>query len=249
MNPLTTIIIEDEKPSARKLQKLLSNFPEIEIVAVLESVQESVDYFKNNPHPSIIFSDIVLGDGLSFDVFEQCKPQSFIIFTTAFDDYTLKAFKLNSIDYLLKPIDEDELAIAINKFKKMQETLPSNSLPDYKRMMKEEKPKLNRILVKIGYQMKIINIQEICCFYSNNKMVYAQTQERAYPTDFSLEELETVLPEAQFFRTNRQVIIQLSFIKNIITSPLYKVELSRQPEVEITVSRERVKDFKNWLVG
>ncbi|MBS1572229.1 MAG: response regulator transcription factor [Bacteroidetes bacterium] len=246
---MKAVIIEDERPSARKLQKILSDFPNIEIVANLESVEESIAYLSNNPHPNIIFSDIVLGDGMSFDIFDQCPVDSFIIFTTAYDDFTLRAFKLNSIDYLLKPIAAKDIELAIEKYNKLKPTTNNHNLLDFKSMLKDPEPKLNRIITKIGHQLKIINMDEVSCLYSENKIVYAQTLERSYPTDFSLEELENILDRKTFFRVNRQVIIQLSFISNITTSPYYKVVMKKQPDTEITVSRERVKDFKDWLLG
>lgn len=244
---IKTIIIEDEKPSARKLERLLSLFPDLELIAMINSVEEGIEYFENNPHPDLIFSDIVLGDGLSFDIFEKVPTKSFIIYTTAFDQYTLKAFKLNSIDYLLKPITEEDLSSAIAKYKSfLPQEQPYNNL-NLKDLIKKETPKLSRIVAKIGYNLKVIQIGDVSCFYSENKMVYAQTSERAFPTDFTLDELQEVLDSDKFFRTNRQFIINLNFIKNIHTSPNYKVEMQFQPEDEITVSRERVKDFKDWL--
>lgn len=246
---IKTIIIEDEKPAARKLERMLSQFPEIEVLAKIESVEEGVEWFTNNPHPQLIFSDIVLGDGLSFEIFEKVPTKSFIIYTTAFDQYTLKAFKLNSIDYLLKPIMDEDLQKAIEKF---QSFLPSEKEVDYreiKNLVKENKPALTRILVKIGYNLKIVQTNEVSCFYSENKIVYLQTQERAYPTDYTLDELAELLDTKQFFRVNRQFMINSNFIKNIHTSPVYKVDLSVQPTDEITVSRDRVKDFKEWLVS
>lgn len=245
---IRTIIIEDEKPAARKLERMLSNFTDLELVATLHSVEEAVNWFSENEHPKLIFSDIVLGDGLSFDIFEKIPTKSFIIYTTAFDQYTLKAFKLNSIDYLLKPISEEDLAKSIEKFKSFLPSEETYNALEMKTLIKEEKPKLSRILVKIGYNLKVIKTEEVCCFYSENKIVYAQTLERSFPTDFTLDELEEVLEQKQFFRVNRQFIINSDCIKNIHTSPYYKVELQAQPAEEITVSRERVKDFKDWLV-
>ncbi|AQX86655.1 LytTR family DNA-binding domain-containing protein [Elizabethkingia sp. HX WHF] len=245
---IKTLIIEDEKPAARRLERMLSTFPELEIQKVIHSVEDGVQWLSENEHPKLIFSDIVLGDGLSFDIFEKIPTKSFIIYTTAFDQYTLKAFKLNSIDYLLKPIDEEDLTKAIDKFKSF---IPSGEVtPSYevKSMLGKEKTTLSRILVKIGYNLKIVMTSEVSCFYSENKIVYLQTAERSFPTDFSLEELENVLDETQFFRVNRQFMINLNYIKSIHTSPVYKVEMSYQPDVEITVSRDRVKDFKDWLV-
>lgn len=246
---IRTIIIEDEKPAARKLERMLSEFSDLELVASLNSVQEAVEWFSEHEHPQLIFSDIILGDGLSFDIFDKVTTKAFIIYTTAFDQYTLKAFKLNSIDYLLKPIIEDDLQKAIQKF---QSFLPEEgrvNAQDIRQIVKLDKPKLSRILVKIGYNLKVIQTQDVTCFFSQNKIVYLQTQDRNYPTDFTLDELEEVLDAKDFFRVNRQFIVQSKSIKNIHTSPYYKVELTAQPEEEITVSRERVKDFKSWLSG
>ena len=246
---IKTVIIEDEKPASRKLERMLNEFPEIELIAKIESVEEGVLWFTENEHPQLIFSDIVLGDGLSFDIFEKISTKSFIIYTTAFDQYTLKAFKLNSIDYLLKPILHEDLAIAIDKFKSFIPSDKSVNSSEIKQLIKKDKTTLSRILVKIGYNLKIVQTNEVSCFFSENKIVYLQTEERVYPSDFTLEELEDVLDEKLFFRVNRQFIISSNYIKNIHTSPNYKVELEFQPKEEITVSRDRVKDFKEWLIG
>ncbi|WP_294301400.1 LytTR family DNA-binding domain-containing protein [uncultured Chryseobacterium sp.] len=246
---IKTVIIEDEKPASRKLERMLSEFADIELVAKIESVEEGLEWFSANEHPQLIFSDIVLGDGLSFDIFEKVRTKAFIIYTTAFDQYTLKAFKLNSIDYLLKPILDEDLAAAVEKFKSFIPSDNSVNSQEIKQLIKKEKSTLSRILVKIGYNLKIVQTPEVSCFFSENKIVYLQTQERTYPSDFTLDELEEVLDEKKFFRVNRQFIINSDYIKNIHTSPTYKVELEFQPQEEITVSRERVKDFKDWLVS
>jgi len=246
---IKTVIIEDEKPASRKLERMLSNFPEIEVVAKIESVEEGIAWFSENEHPHLIFSDIVLGDGLSFDIFEKIPTKGFIIYTTAFDQYTLKAFKLNSIDYLLKPILEEDLSGAIEKFKSFIPASNTTGSEDIKQLIRKEKSTLSRVLVKIGYNLKIVQTHEISCFFSENKIVYLQTAERVYPSDFTLDELEDILDEKKFFRVNRQFIINSDYIKNIHTSPYYKVDMEFQPQEEITVSRDRVKDFKEWLVG
>ncbi|WP_426275043.1 LytR/AlgR family response regulator transcription factor [Chryseobacterium sp. S-02] len=246
---IKTVIIEDEKPASRKLERMLNEFPEIEVVGKIESVEEGVQWFSENEHPQLIFSDIVLGDGLSFDIFEKIPTKGFIIYTTAFDQYTLKAFKLNSIDYLLKPILDEDLAGAIEKYKSFIPSDNSVNSQEIKQLIKKEKTTLSRILVKIGYNLKIVQTHEISCFFSENKIVYLQTLERAFPSDFTLDELEDVLDEKKFFRTNRQFIINSDYVKNIHTSPNYKVDLEFQPQEEITVSRDRVKDFKDWLVS
>ncbi|MFW2135056.1 LytR/AlgR family response regulator transcription factor [Chryseobacterium sp. TY4] len=244
---IKTIIIEDEKPAARKLERILANYADLELVATLNSVEEAVLWFNENQHPQLIFSDIVLGDGLSFDIFEKVATKAFIIYTTAFDQYTLKAFKLNSIDYLLKPIMEEDLTKAIEKFKSFLPEDGAVNSQEIKQMLKKETSILSRILVKIGYNLKIVQTSEISCFFSENKIVYLQTSERNFPTDFTLDELESVLDKKDFFRVNRQYIIHSKFIRNIHTSPYFKVELDHQPDEEITVSRDRVRDFKNWL--
>lgn len=228
---------------------MLSKFPEIEVVTKIESVEEGVAWFSENEHPQLIFSDIVLGDGLSFDIFEKVPTKGFIIYTTAFDQYTLKAFKLNSIDYLLKPILDEDLEGAVEKFKSFIPANDTNGSQDIKQLIRKEKSTLSRVLVKIGYNLKIIQTPEISCFFSENKIVYLQTGDRTYPSDFTLDELEDVLDEKKFFRVNRQFIISSDYIKNIHTSPYYKVDMEFQPEEEITVSRDRVKDFKDWLVS
>ena len=248
LGKIKTLIIEDEKPAARKLERLISLFPDLELVATVHSVEEGIAWFRDNPHPDLIFSDIVLGDGLSFDIFDKVPTRSFIIYTTAFDQYTLKAFKLNSIDYILKPIMAEDLTNAVNKFKSFLPAESVSNASEIKSLIKDDKQKLSRVLVKIGYNLKIVNTAEVSCFYSENKIVYLHTGERAYPTDFTLNELQGVLDEHKFFRVNRQFIVNSDFIRNIHTSPVYKVEMEFQPETEITVSRERVKEFKEWLI-
>ncbi|MDR2205287.1 MAG: LytTR family DNA-binding domain-containing protein [Flavobacteriaceae bacterium] len=244
---ITAIIIEDEKPAARKLERMLGLFADIELVETINSVEEGIDFFRNRKHPDLIFSDIVLGDGLSFDIFEKTPVKSFIIYTTAFDNYTLRAFKLNSIDYLLKPVRQEDLSAAIEKYKTFLPSEQYYNKLNFNELIKKDKPKLSRIVAKIGYNLKIIQTDEISCFFSENKIVYAQTSERVSPTDFTLDELSDVLDSEKFFRVNRQFIININFIKNIHTSPYYKLEMQFQPSEEIAVSREKTKDFKDWI--
>ena len=254
---MNIIIIEDEKPAARLLLRKVEKLG-FKVNQMLHSVEESINWFSNNSQPDLIFLDIQLSDGLSFEIFEHFDKvgkslQSAIIFTTAYDEYALRAFKLNSIDYLLKPIDEDELEVAISKFKNQfqKNSIATLDFEAIKRMLVNpvEKEYKERFSVIVGNQIKVITIDEVECFYSENKIVYLQTQERAFPSDFTLDELEDILDEKTFFRVNRQFIINSDYIKNIHTSPNYKVELDFQPKEEITVSRDRVKDFKDWLVN
>jgi len=247
------IIIEDEKPSARRLQRMLSEI-NIEAQAMLHSVEEAVQWFQNNEHPDLILLDIQLSDGLSFEIFEQVNVNSAIIFTTAYDEYALKAFKLNSIDYLLKPIDGEELESAINKFK-ISQSAPNNLQVDLEQIKKLlvnplDKNYKNRFTIKIGQHLKIISVNDIECFYSENKGTYIFTSDnRDYLIDRSLEQLDSSLEPVKFFRVNRKFYVNIRAIKDIIsyTNSRLKVILNTFSDHEIIVSREKVKDFKKWL--
>jgi two-component system response regulator LytT len=249
---MNIIIIEDEKPAARLLQRKVEKMG-LEVNLMLHSVEESIAWFQNNPHPDLIFLDIQLSDGLSFEIFEAIEIKSAVIFTTAYDEYALRAFKLNSIDYLLKPIDEEDLEIAVNKFK--ARTSSQNISLDFeaiKRMLVNpaEKEYKKRFSVKIGTQLKVINIDEIECIYSENKGTYIHTfDNRNYLIDSTLEILEQELDMKDFFRVSRKFIVPLRAIKEIqvYTNSRLKVILPTYKEDEVIVSREKVQDFKNWL--
>ncbi|WP_166922082.1 LytR/AlgR family response regulator transcription factor [Flavobacterium poyangense] len=254
---MTTLIIEDEKPAARLLQRKLEKL-NIVVETMLHSVEESIDWFSNNSHPDLIFLDIQLSDGLSFEIFEKIDIKSAIIFTTAYDEYALKAFKLNSIDYLLKPIDEEDLDIAVTKFKSRIPKLESenaNLQLDFEQIRKMlsnpfEKEYKKRFTVKIGQQLKIIGIDEIECFFSENKGTYLHTfDNRNYLIDSTLEILEQEVDMKDFFRVSRKFIVSLKAIKEIqvYTNSRLKVILPSYKEDEVVVSREKVQDFKNWL--
>ena len=250
---MNVIIIEDEKPSARRLQRMLAKL-NVEANTMLHSVEESIDWFENNSHPDLIFLDIQLSDGLSFEIFDTIDIRSAVIFTTAYDEYALQAFKLNSIDYLLKPIDEDELEKAVNKY---QERLPKQQsvtldFNDIKNLLVNpiEREYKKRFSVKVGQHLKLINIDDIECFYSENKGTYLHTTEgRNYLLDSSLEHLEAELEPHTFFRINRKFFVNINAIKDIIsyTNSRLQIKLNSYNEQEVIVARERVKDFKNWL--
>jgi len=251
---MKVIIIEDEKPAARRLNRMLSEFKNLEVVGMLHSVAESIDWFLNNNHPDLILLDIQLSDGLSFEIFDNVEIKSAIIFTTAYDEYALKAFKLNSIDYLLKPIDEDELANAINQFEeKFKKDNTSNfNIESIKELFNksEEKTYKKRFTIKIGQHLKIINLSEIECFYSQDKATYLHTKEnRDYIIDSTLEQLKEILNPNLFFRVNRKFIIKLDAIKDIIsyTNSRLELKLNHFNDEQIIVSREKVKEFKEWI--
>lgn len=250
---MKVIIIEDEKPAARRLSRMLLEL-NIEVQAMLHSVEESVAYLKQHEHPDLILLDIQLSDGLSFEIFEQVKVNSAIIFATAYDEYALKAFKLNSIDYLLKPIDEDELMSAIDKFK-ANKAEPQNLQVDLEQIKKLlvnpfGKSYKERFTVKVGQHLKIITIDEIECFYSENKATYIHSStKRDYLIDYSLEQLETILDPMLYFRVSRKFYVNINAIKDIISysNSRLKVVLNTYSEQEIIVSREKVKGFKRWI--
>ncbi|TRX02785.1 LytR/AlgR family response regulator transcription factor [Flavobacterium gawalongense] len=250
---MTTIIIEDEKPAARLLQRKLEKL-NIQVGVMLHSVEESIAWFSKNEHPDLIFLDIQLSDGLSFEIFEKVVIKSAIIFTTAYDEYALRAFKLNSIDYLLKPIDEDDLEVAVLKFKARlpkQETLQLD-FEQIKKMLTNpfEKNYKKRFTVKIGQHLKVISIDEIECFFSENKGIYIHTfDNRNYLIECTLEVLEQELDPVDFFRISRKFIIPLKAIKEIVlySNSRLKVILPSYKDDEVIVSREKVSDFKNWI--
>jgi two-component system response regulator LytT len=250
---MTVIIIEDEKPAARRLNRMLLALG-IETKTMLHSVEESLNWLENNEHPNLIFLDIQLSDGLSFEIFEEIEVKSAIIFTTAYDEYALKAFKLNSIDYLLKPLDEDELKVAVDKFKKNQ---PKQSdiqvnIDDIRKLLINpvDRKFKKRLTIKVGQHIKIIHIDEVECFYSEHKSTYIHTKEnRNYLLDNSLEHWQEQLDPENFFRVNRTFIAHINAIKDIVaySNSRLKLVLHSYNETEIIVSRERVKDFKNWI--
>lgn len=250
---MKSIIIEDEKPSARRLQRMLGVLG-IETEVMLHSVEESIDWFQNNEHPDLIFLDIQLSDGLSFEIFETVDIKSSVIFTTAYDEYALQAFKLNSIDYLLKPIDEQDLQKAVSKF---NERLPQKQavtldFEDIKKLLVNpiEREYKKRFSVKVGQHLKLVNIDDVECFYSENKGTYAFTNEgRNYLLDGTLEQVENELQPNKFFRVSRKFFVNIDAIKDIIsyTNSRLQIKLNTYNEQEIIVARERVNDFKEWL--
>lgn len=250
---MQVIIIEDEKPAARLLQRKLNKLG-IEAGTMLHSVEEAIEWFQNNPHPDLIFLDIQLSDGLSFEIFDAVQIKSAIIFTTAYDEYALRAFKLNSIDYLLKPIDEEDLEAAVKKYKE-RAPQPQNLALDFdqiKRMLVNpaEKAYKKRFTIKMGQHLKMINVEDAECFFSENKGTYIHTKDnRDYLLEITLEQLESELDPAKFYRVSRKFIVSIDAIKDIVvyTNSRLKVLLPTYKDDEVIVSRERVNDFRDWL--
>jgi len=250
---MNIIIIEDEKPAARLLQRKVEKLG-LQVNHLLHSVEEAITWFNSNTHPDLIFLDIQLSDGLSFEIFETIDIKSAVIFTTAYDEYALRAFKLNSIDYLLKPIDEEELSIAISKFSNQfqKNTVSSLDFEMIKKMLVNpiEREFKKRFTIKMGQQLKMIAIEEIECFYSENKGTYIHTLDnRDYLIDSTLEQLEAELNPEDFYRVSRKFIISMKAIKEIQlhSNSRLKVILPSYKADEIIVARERVMEFKEWL--
>jgi len=244
---MNIIVIEDEKPAARLLKRRIEKLG-YQVNEMLHSVEKSINWLENNPHPDLIFLDIQLSDGISFQIFDAIEVQSAIIFTTAYDEYVLKAFKLNSVDYLLKPVDEDELAFAIEKFEKQREI--KFNLSEIKNLFDHNKSYKERFTTKIGQSIKMISTDDVEIFYSENKATYALTKEgKNYLLDYTLDKIEELINPKYFFRINRGQIIKIDAIKEIsvYSNSRLKIILNHFSAEECIISREKVNDFKNWL--
>jgi DNA-binding LytR/AlgR family response regulator len=219
-----------------------------------DSVKKSIEWFHENGLPDLVFMDIQLADGLSFEIFDQVSVDCPIIFTTAYQEYAIKAFKVNSIDYLLKPIDSDELKAAINKFKKQSEAkestahIPLEVLKDVRRMLDQQYK--NRFVVKVGDHIKSIEVKDILFFYSLDKGTYLHTNEnRSLNIDFSLEAVQELVDPMKFFRVNRKYLVSHPAIEDIVvySNSRLKLKLTYSVEDDVLVSREKVQAFKSWL--
>lgn len=250
---MKVLIIEDEAPAASRLAKLLQQADAgIEVVDKLDSVETAVQYFNNAPAADLVFMDIQLADGLSFDIFEQAEVPAPVIFTTAFDQYTLKAFKVNSIDYLLKPIDEAELRKAVEKYHalypKRAEPVQDKIL-QLMREMNGHKYK-ERLLIKRGQQLSYLKTSQAAYCYADGKLCYAvDFNGSRYLLESNLTQLEEQLDPARFYRANRHLVVHIEAVKKVHTwlGGRLKIEMSLQTEADTVVSRERVNGFKDWL--
>ena len=251
---LRVLIFEDENLSAEHLENQIRHYdPSIELLGIIESVKQGVDWLSKNPHPDLLLMDIQLSDGSCFDVFKQVHLEIPVIFTTAYNEYAIQAFKVNSIDYLLKPIDFQELKLAFEKFSRQKWKALQNQGQVYEqlysRLLQKNQFK-RRLLVRVGEQLKQINIEDIAYFVFKDGMSWAVTfAKNRLPIDYSLDELERMLDPKLFFRINRKLIVKPEAIEKIHTyfNNRLKLHLSPNLESEVLVSRERVQDFKNWL--
>lgn len=253
---MKVIIIEDEAPALSRIKKMVYELePSIEIIATADSIEQAVSVIKENSQVDLILMDIELADGQSFEIFNLVTVQSPVIFTTAYDEFALKAFKVNSIDYLLKPIDKEELQKAFNKYKMLQK---NNNVVDVSLQMQELLHNLkqptgaykNRFLVKQGQKLISIATDNIAYFFTQDKLCYVQTNAGSkYVIDYTLDELTGMLNPALFFQLNRQTIASIACIQSVHTyfNGKLKVELKPLLSNEVVVSRERASEFKDWL--
>jgi DNA-binding LytR/AlgR family response regulator len=245
------LIIEDEKVAADTLGLLLNKIDRSwQIKAQIDSVEDAVAWLKTDT-ADLIFLDIHLADGLGFQIFEQIEIDTPIIFTTAYNQYAIRAFKLNSIDYLLKPIDEQELRNALDKFKKLQNIA---SPIDYKNLLKilqtPAESYQKRFMVTAGEKVKSIAVEEIAYFFAEGRYVFLNTHDnRKYIIDYTLDNLEELMNPAHFFRVNRQFVVSFRAIREMFSYPKGRVKLVLQPACseEVIVSLSKAVEFKQWL--
>jgi two-component system LytT family response regulator len=252
---LKLLIIEDETPALNRITKLVNELKmDIEIIGTADSIESAVNFIELNKDINLALMDIELADGQSFEIFKQTKVYFPVIFTTAYDEFAMKAFKVNSIDYLLKPVDSLELKSAFEKYKE----LFLNNEPGIQQIdllleaLKHDKQQnfKERFLVKTGTRLISIQIEEIAWFHASEKLVYLQTfSGNKYVVDYSLDELNVLLNPKSFFQLNRQFVASLKSIKDIHSYFNGKLKISLNPTVEeeVLVSRERASDFKKWL--
>lgn len=256
MNKIKAVIIEDEVPAARLLYTMINRLrPDWETKVLPGNIEDAVTWFASNEHPALIFLDIQLADGNSFDFLLKAQPRSTIIFTTAYDEYAVRAFSVNSIDYLLKPIDELRLLEAIVKYESMVMRYPIPHPEEYltsamESLRQKEKRYRSRFLISGADKLWTLPVDQIAYFYSENKITFAVTHRGdTHPIDLSLDKLSDQLDPDQFFRANRQVLLCVSAIRRIEPHFNGKVVVLVTPEWDrkIMISKEKVSTFKLWL--
>ncbi|MBN1117290.1 MAG: response regulator transcription factor [Bacteroidales bacterium] len=248
---IKTLIIEDEQPAANRLEKILKEIdPEIIVIDKIDSIELAIEWFYNNKQPDLLMLDIQLADGLSFEIFNKVKVESFVIFTTAYDEYAIKAFELNSIDYLLKPINKEKLSNSILKLKKLK---PGQPQFDIKSLIESIESKQDsykkRFAISLGTKIKSVETNSVFLFYSLEKSTFLCTKEgQEYPVDFSLDKLEELLDPEQFFRISRQYLVKFDAIGkiHILSKSRLELEILGYPE-KVLVSTAKTHTFREWI--
>jgi DNA-binding LytR/AlgR family response regulator len=252
---MNVLIIEDEQPASEMLVDMLAEYdPSIKVLACLESVKSAVNWLSTHPFPDLIFCDIHLADGNSFEIFEQVPVKSPLIFTTAYNQYAIQAFKVNSIDYLLKPFDKQSLANALQKFSEVSRGTLTPDLSQLQHLMEQLQVKpagyKSRFLVKSGQTMKYVPIEEIAYFYAEEKVVFLVTAaNQKYIIDYTLDGLKPMLDPSAFFRINRQFLVNIPAIQTV--KPYFKgrllVYVKPASPMDVVVSSEKASAFRAWL--
>lgn len=247
---MKVIILEDENRAVNHLKRLIHLVePEMEVVKVLDTVRETLTYLEQNPALDLIFSDVQLADGISFEIFSRVEVKCPIIFTTAYDTYAIEAFNTNGIDYLLKPLEEERLRKAIQKARHFTRQIDLEGLLNLKIGTATRQSK-SRFLVKVGEKIKTIMVEEILAFYSFEKTTFLHTKtHRNYIIDYSLDDLDSLLDRKSFFKINRKYILSIDACSQIIawSNNRLKIDIDGIDDQKIVVARERVRDFKAWL--
>jgi len=248
---MNCLIIEDEKEAAIKLSGMIEKYDRnIVILDTIQSVKKAVIWLNNNETPDLIFMDIQLADGLSFEIFEQTIVTAPVIFTTAYDEYALKAFKVNSIDYFLKPISQSELNRAVDKYKENNTPKEISALVFDTILHALSKKYKSKFLIKVGEHIKVFPVDDVQCFYSMEKYTFLQNNAgRDYAIAYSLDQIENLIDPAKFFRINRSFLVAFSAISNIVSysNSRLRIDLKSNNSEDLIVSREKVQDFKKWL--
>ncbi|EMS34331.1 Two-component system response regulator [Mariniradius saccharolyticus AK6] len=252
---MNVVIVEDERLAVDRVKGFLEKYDaQIEVLADIPSVKKAVEWFSSHPFPDLILLDIHLEDGQSFGIFDQISVDCPVIFITAFDEYLIKAFKLNSVDYLLKPVNFQELSQALDKFKKYHAPKKSFSLADIQQILhpliESKQSYKERFLVSSGSKILTVPVEEVAYFYSEEKISFlVNRQGQRFPLDLSLDRLQEVLDPSKFFRINRKFIASLESISQIhkYSPTRLKLGLLPDPKQEVFVSIERYSQFKDWL--
>ena len=254
---MNIVIIEDEAFAAEALESLILKIrPQTKVLAKLESIEESVEWFNENSRPELVFCDIHLSDGNSFEIFQQIELNSPVIFTTAFNEYAIEAFKVNSIDYLLKPVEKKQLLAAIEKYESLKTENINQEIKNLQNLLQDSGltdqrgSKKSRFMVKSGQSIKSINSEDIAYFLAEEGVVLLVTfQGKRFVVNYTLDQLEDMLDAQMFFRANRQLITNIDSVKEV--SPYFKgrLHLALEPSIDgdQIISSNKSSDFKKWL--
>jgi DNA-binding LytR/AlgR family response regulator len=253
---MNILIIEDEQATARHTRKMLEEIDrEVNIQGILDSIELAVKWFRSHAEPDLVLLDIHLADGLSFEIFKEVEITCPVIFATAYDQYAIQAFRVNSIDYLLKPISKEALLAALKKYRKVNHVINPPAIDYHKlaeMLSKTGTDMLKRIMVRYGEVIKAIEIKDVAYFYTEGKIVFLRSfDNKNYPVDFSLDDLENKLDITRWFRINRQFIISFDAIEKMTAYSKSRIKIALRPncETESISSTERSGDFKLWLAG